>query len=251
MATVNMEDLPEAPATIDPNAKAVVPATTRAVAPYVEDEDAMGEFDRNDRQNAMLVIVAKTGELSNLFTPGDMLLNKEFVIGGVKSPLELVAVAIRKCYQNDLDFDGGDMGDVVDKMIEVTDRGGVLGYRGYDDKESTHFWKPILQTVLLIKKPDGMSPAANSLFPFSIEGVDYGRVGYAARTKTAYNGIAKTLIATKQDKGSVRVDTFRLSVKGETWQPPKGPPRSWMDPMLRVVGPTSETMLEFLKNLPK
>lgn len=241
-----METLPE-----EPKASPVAPSTalvvqpSRALAPsYVSDEDAEGEFDRSDIQNAMLAIVAKTGELSNLFTPGDLLLNKEFVIGGVKSPVDLVAIAIKKRYQNDLDYDGGEMGDVVDKAIEITDRGGLLGYRPYEDKDSTHFWKPILQVLFLIKQPAGLSPAANSLFPFTVEGENYGRIGYTARTKTAYNGIAKVLIGAKQATGSVRLDTYRLSTEGETW---KG--KSWIQPSLRVTGPTSEEMLKFIAAL--
>lgn len=240
-----MEDLPERPAAVTevPSTTLVVPPTN-SLANYVEDEDAEGEFDRSDRVNAMMVIVAKTGELSNIHTPGDFLINKDLVIGGLKNPLNVVAIAIKKRYQNDLDFEGGDMGDTVDKAIEVTNRGGMLGYRPFEDKKSTHFWKPILQVLFFIQKPPNLSPAANALFPFEIEGADYGRFGYTARTKTAYNGIAKPLIGAKQDHGSVRLSSYALSVKGETWQT-----KSWMQPSLKVTGPTSEEMLKFISTL--
>lgn len=254
MATVDMEILPERPAgQVNPIAPGEAPPASqqltvpqsKPLSTFVADEDAEGEFDAQDRQNPMLVIVAKTGELSNLHTPGDMLINKEFVIGGSKAPVELIALAIKKRYQNDLDFDGGEMGDTVDRAIDVTDRGGVLAYRPFDDKASTHFWKPILQVLFLVKKPADLPPSASAFFPFQMDGADWGRVGYTARTKTAYNGIAKTLIMAKQDTGSVRRSLYRLSTKGESWQGPQGL-RSWIQPMLRAAGPTSEAMLEFI-----
>lgn len=213
----------------------------RAPALYVQDDDAEGEFTNDDVDKAYLTIVAKTGELSNLFPPGSMLLNKEYVVGGTQEPIELIAVAIKKGYQNDLDFDGGEIGDTVSKALEVVDRGGEVGYRPFEDKDATHFWKPILQVIFLVKRPATLTPEASVLFPFTIGANDYGVVGYTARTKTAYNGIAKTLIGAKRAKGTVRGSTYRLSTKGETWEK-----RSWIQPSLRVIGSVSEDVTKFI-----
>lgn len=226
----------------------LVPQQDMPPAKYTESDDAEGEFDANDLDRAMLQIVAKTGDLSNIFTSGDILLNKEVVICGITPKgttppisIEVTAVAIKKRYQNDLDIDGGEMGDTVDKATQVLERGGKLGYRPFKEKEATEYWKPILQVVFLIKMPANLSAAGQALFPFVIEGASYALVGYTARAKTAYNGIAKQLIGAKQAKGSVRTTTWNLSTKGENFEN-----KSWIQPLLRAAGPTSEAVLKFI-----
>jgi hypothetical protein len=212
----------------------------RAVVPFVEDNDAVGEFNADDVERAYMTIVSKVGELSNLFTPGEILLNKEFVIGSTKAPLEVIAIAIRKRYQNDLPF-GEEMGEEVNTAMEVLDKGGVMEYRPFADKTSTYYWKPILQVVFLVKKPEGLSPDAATFFPFAIGDSDYAVVGFSARTKTGYNGIAKPLIGLKRAKGNVRCRTWRLTTKGETWED-----RSWIQVSLRSTGDTTKEVLDFL-----
>src|SRR5438876_455496 len=130
---VNMtEAIQEQEPTPNEPTTALVPREERPLSRYVDTTEAQGEFTNSDRERAVMQIVAKVGDLSNTFTPGDILLNKDFVIGGTKNPIELVALGIKKRYQNDLDFDGGEIGDTVDKAIEVVDRGGVLEYRPFD-----------------------------------------------------------------------------------------------------------------------
>lgn len=231
----------EVASTSPADSTAIMPQQSKTLAKYTDDDDSEGEFNQDDINRPMMVIVAKTGALSDLFTPGDLLLNKEFVIGGLKSPIELVPVTMKKRYQNDLDIDGGEMGEVVDKAIQVVDKGGIVGYRPYEDKDASHFWKPILQAVFLIKNPGGLPPEASSLFPFEIDGVEYALVGYSARAKSAYNGIAKSLIQIKSAKGNVRGTTFRLSTKGESWEN-----KSWIQPSLRAIGATSEPVAKFI-----
>lgn len=225
----------------------IVQAQSHAPALYTESVDAEGEFDSSDEDKPMMQITAKTGELSNTFSPGDILLNKEVVICGItpqgKPPLtiNLFAVAIKKRRQNDLDIDGGEMGDAVDTAAEVIERGGVLGYRPYADKAATQYWKPILHVVFLIEMPEGLSPDGQALFPYKIEGKNYSLVGYTARAKTAYNGIAKPLIQAKRAKGTVRTTAWTLSTKGEAFEN-----KSWIQPLLRQAGPTPEGILKFI-----
>ena len=220
-------------------------ATRPDMAPstYVQEDGAEGEFDRNDQDKVYLSIVAKVGELSNLFTPGDFLLNKEYVIGGTKQPIEVIALGIKKRYQNDLDFDPtGEKAETVDTAVEVNARGGEVGYRPRGDKTSTHYWKPILQILFLVKKPANISPDAAMMFPYEIAGNDYAVVGYTARAKTAYNGIAKPLIQARNGKGGVRGMVYQLSVKGETYEG-----TSWMQPKLRSTGQSSAEVLDYVR----
>jgi len=211
---------------------------------YTSDADAEGEFTSDDQQRGRLVIVAKTGRLSNQFTPGDMLLNGEYVIGNTKTGLNVVAVGIKKIYQNDLDYDGGDFGDTVKTAVEIVERGGVLDYRPNGDKESTHYWKPVLQILWLIQRPEGLSADAAALFPFEIEGKEYMEAGYWAASKTAYNAIAKTLIQAKSAKGSVRTVSYKLTTKGEE---NRDGSLTWIQASIRATGPTSHSVLDYLK----
>lgn len=223
---------------------AVVVRPNYAPSTYVSDSDAEGEFTSDDQLRGRLAIVAKVGKLSNIFNPGDMLLNGEYVIGNTKDGLNVVAIGIKKLYQNDLDFDGGDFGETVQKAVQVIEKGGVVDYRPNEDKTSTHYWKPVLQVIWLIEKPEGASADMAALFPFEIEGKDYAEVGYWAASKTAYNAIAKTLIQAKNAKGSVRTVSYRLTTKGES---NRDATLSWIQASIRATGPTSQAILDFIQ----
>lgn len=224
---------------------AVVPATSTAVTAYVADNEVEGEFDASDRERARLTVVAKTGKLSNVFTPGDILLNTEHVIGTVKQPLVVIPVSYKKLYQNDLDFDGGEMGDTVKSATEVLDRGGIVDYRPYEEKKATHYWKKVLQVIFLVQRPENLGPEAASMFPYAVEGNDYALVGFWASARSAYSGIAVPLINSKL-KGSIRRFTYNLSTKGEQ---NRDGSRTWIQTNLRVSGPTSDALTAFLKEI--
>ncbi len=217
--------------------QALVPAT------YVQDSDAEGEFSSSDSIKPTMSIVAKTGDKSDLFAPGSIILNNEFVIGGTKNSVDIAAVIkIKKRYQNDLPYSpGSDFGDVVDHAQEFIDRDGVLGYRPFEDKVSTHYWIPILQILWVVKQPAGLEPDAATLFPFVVGEDNYAIVGYTARTKTAYNGVAKVLIDAKSKRGTVRELAYKLSTKGESWQD-----RSWIQANLRSTGPVDADLAQFM-----
>ncbi len=227
----------------------IVPVETRSPAVFINTEDAEGEFSQDDRLRSYLSIVAKTGKMADIFTPGDIVVNQEFVIGGTKSPIEFVPIRIVKRYQNDVRFDPEEPADIVNSAVEVVQRGGVVGYRPFNDKESTHYWKPILQCLLLVKRPDNVPADVVMLFPFDIGGVSYGVMGYTARTKTAYNGFAKPLIEVKIGRGTVRDFNYRLTTKSESWHDPKtGEDKSWIAVLARSVGPVTEEMAKFLRD---
>jgi hypothetical protein len=226
---------------------AVRPVQALAIPTYVEDTDATGEFSSSDSIRPTLAIVAKVGERSDQFSPGSMILNNEFVIGDTKHPVEIAAVVkIAKLYQNDLPYaPGSDFGEVVDHAVEFVDKGGVLEYRPFDDKISTHFWIPLLRCLFLVKQPADLPPDAATLFPFEINDISYALVGYTARTKTAYNGVAKILIDAKSKRGSVRELAYRLTTKGEAFQD-----RSWVQANLRATGPVDPAVAQFVAELP-
>ncbi len=222
------------------NALTVRPDAT--LANYTSDDEVQGELTQDDQERAYLSIVAKTGEMSNTFTPGDLVLNGEFVIGGPKNPVDLVPIMFEKLYQNDLHRDLKEFGKEVKSAVNVLDLGGIVEYRPSEDKTSRHFWKPIIKALFLVKKPEGVNPAAAMFFPFEVNGEDYGVIGYTARTKTAYNGIAIPLASVKRAGKSIRAKVYRLSTKGETWED-----KSWIQPALRAIGETPAEILDFIK----
>lgn len=237
------ETQPEVPSTPSTDSTVAVRPGLAPAAPFVEGEDASGEFDNSDVEKLYLTIVAKTGKLSNEFTPGDLLLNKEFVIGGTKSPITVVPMGLRKLYQNDLDFESNDeTGDIVSKQVDVLNRGGIVDYRPHNDKVSTHYWKKIANIPLLIELPADVSAEVEANFLYEIEGKLYAVVGYTARTKSAYNGIAKPVNQALKKFGIVRTKTYTLSVKGEDFDG-----KSWMQPNMRVSGNTSDAVQEFIR----
>jgi hypothetical protein len=226
---------------------------------YVQSNEFQGEIDPEETLRPTLGIVPKVGRLADLFTPGDLLLDNEFVIGGSKSPIELIPVAAKKRYQNDIAKNEDDeYGDLVDSMTEVIERGGIKGYRPFDDKEATEFWKPVLQAVFLVKRGENLTAEAGMQFPYQVGDSYYAFVRYTARNKSAYGNVAKPgiglalLDAQKRAmsvKGSVRDMTYRLSTKGVTWQPPRGESRSWIEPSLRAIGKTSDELKQFIRDI--
>jgi hypothetical protein len=151
-------------------------------------------------------------------------------------------IKIKKRYQNDLPFaPGSDFGDVVDHASDFVEKGGVLEYRPFEDKISTHYWMPLLQILWLVKQPADLPPDAATLFPFELGGSNYAIVGYTARTKTAYNGVAKILIDAKSKRGTVRELAYRLTTKGESWQD-----RSWIQANVRATGPVDPEIRKFI-----
>lgn len=240
---------PEEPTTanaVPSTSSAIVTRQSQAPALYTQSESAEGEFDSGDMEKARLSIVAATGKLAAEFTPGDMLLNGEYVIGDKKSPLIVVPVGIRKLYQNDLDFDGGEMGETVRTAAEVAERGGVVGYRPYAEKDATHYWKKVAQIVFAIQKPKAITPAAEGLFLFDAAGESYALASFWASSKTAYSGIAVPLVMAFQAKKTVRLNTYTLSTKGQSTTDGK---RSWIQASLRASGTTPQDVQNMLAEI--
>ena len=249
--------MPEQPQT-DSTSTAVVVRPNQAPVLYVNSEEFRGEIDPNEKSRPRLGIVAKTGKLSDMFTPGDFLLNSEYVIGGTRSPIEVVPVIAEKLYQNDIAKNEDDeYGDIVETRVEITKRGGTFERRPFNDKFSTHYWMPIVRAVFLIKKPEGVSNEAAFMFPYKIGDSSYVFATYTARNKSAYGnqvkrGIGLALLdavdMARLSNGSIRDLIYKLSTSGETYTSPKGDQRAWIQPTLRACGSTSAEVKEFIKN---
>lgn len=195
--------VPAAPAAAAPHVTPALAGTALAVAPaagavvehrapasYGDDSDDVGVEDINLPR---LNIVQKVGDLSNQFTEGDIVLNKESVI--LKSPktdksnkgLRIVVCGFRKDRYAEKTV-GGAKGDIVDSEAEVFAKGATT-----DWNESKATGKKLYQTLaeclVLIEKPDDVDDPAFSYF---VEGKAYALAVWAQKG-TAYTNGTKIL----------------------------------------------------------
>lgn len=225
--------------TINPqDEKALVPAQPTALSTtFYQDADAEGEINQSDVRIPRLNVVAKVGELSNVFTPGDLVLNKETKLVAKEQPIIVTPVKIRKTYQEDTEF-GEDMGRTAKTLAEVQAFGGQI-----DDREGEKFWIPVADIIFLVKKPANASPDADALFYEEIGGEQYLLAAYTAR-KSAYTAVAKPIFRAKLQSGTVKGLNYELSVKLRTYEG-----NTWFAPNLRPAGKPSEALATYLSSV--
>lgn len=159
---------PQALAPVRPAAGAVV--EYRGPATYGDDSDRVGVKDINMPR---LNIVQKVGELSNIFTPGDIVLNKESVI--YKSPktdpvskeiipqsppLEIVILGFRPDRWVEKTV-GGQMGDIVDSPEQVVAAGGTIDFNESEQTGKT-LYQQLAEALVLVRQPEGVTDPAFS-----------------------------------------------------------------------------------------
>jgi len=153
-------------------------------------EGLTGEFSSQDIKLPTLNIVHGVGPLSEEFTPGSLVYNKELVLvegspKGTTDPVELVVVAARKQYQENLEWGSEAIPALVDTMEEVKAMGGTTAW-GADGEEPS--WVPILRCLLLIEgNPD------NPGFDYCIEDKYYAPAMWTLKG-AAYNRAGKNII---------------------------------------------------------
>jgi len=82
------------------------PEETGIVAPgQFSDSGLEGEWDTSDLRTPYFSLVAKTGSLSDSFTPGSFVFNKEIEVGDGKDPAFITVLDAKKYYIEDIEFD--------------------------------------------------------------------------------------------------------------------------------------------------
>jgi len=224
-----------APQTEEPT-KEIVPAASSAPAvinPVGPTDDLAGEISRSDVRLPRLNLVARTGDLAELFDPGSFVLNKEIKLSkGGEDLLHMVVVRLQKQYQEALPFGDPETPRVCNTAEEVRELGGTITYG-----KGPGIFSEIAHMELLIRKPESLPNEAEGHFFFESEGTWYTHCVYTVGG-TAYSGVAKPIISARanhlRDSGLIG----GLWTLGSVLKKANG--NAWFTPVLKTAGKTSE-----------
>ena len=193
-----------------------------------------GEIESDDIVIPRLNLVQNVGNLNELFTAGELVLNKEVVL---PAPLELTILSARKQFVQNLDFDSGEKPQVFNTLEEVHAAGGTIEWVG-NQKPS---YVPVLHVNLVFKAPAGLDYA----LPLEYNGDAYGLAVWTLRG-VAYTRAGKNILTAA--KFSLRDGLFNgkweLTSKRE-----KFGRNSVFVPVLRNVGRNTPDFVDFLRTI--
>jgi len=226
-----------APAVVEQ--KQIVPV---AVVNTSDVDDLEGEIGRNDVRLPRLNLVARTGDLAELFAPGSYVLNKEVKLskGTGDDFLTIVVLRLRKQYQESLPYGDPTPARVYDTAEEVRANGGTVAYG-----KGAGIFGEIAHMELLIQAPENVSEEADGHFFFEADGVRYTHCAFTVGA-TAYSAVAKPII-------SARMNHLRdTGLAGGKWALgsvlKKANGNSWYIPTIKTDGMTTEKFREDVKN---
>ena len=125
----------------------------------------VGDIDSSDINMPRLNIVQGVGSLSELFSPGQVVMNQEIVLSNGTTPIELTVLAARKQFVENLAYDAESRPRVFDTLDEVHAAGGSINWIG----NMRPSFVPVLHVNVLIKAPQGVEGS----FPIHYNGEDY------------------------------------------------------------------------------
>ena len=177
---------PVTPVTVVPDSSNEPDEGTLAMLPTMPLE---GEFLPQDFVLPRLNLVQSVGPLSELFTPGAVVYNKEATLSDGASPVSLTVMRIRKQYQEYVPYGGDESPRVFDTLDEVRAAGGWIDWR---ENQRPPF-SPILSALVLVKSPFPDHP----MFPHRHGDATYGLALWTLRS-TAFTRAGKTIITASQ-----------------------------------------------------
>ena len=218
----------------------IVPAQSKAVAVIPSADNGIeGEVSRNDIKLPRINLVQKVGDLSNLFTPGVFLFNKEVILSNGKTPFEVTVLRLRKQYQQDLPYGSEELPQTYDTADEVLANGGSLKWG--DD----NYFKEIAHVQVVMEKPSDCPPELEGLFPYSFQDKDYG-VAIWTLTGSAFTSAGKTLITAAYTLLKAGLHTGKFAVTAEI---KKNAKNSWYAPLFKFAGKHSPEAVEFFGSI--
>lgn len=181
----------------------------RSQGTFCDDEN----IDPGDLVIPRLNIVQKVGEMSNIHTPGSIVLDGRLVLADApkasdkSKPVEVIVLGLRpKQYVEKVE--GGLRGNLFNTPEEVVAKGGTLDYT-----ESKALNKPLYQTLVtalcFVAQPEGVDAAS---FPYEFDGKRYALSLYSMKG-TSYTNAAKPLM-TARKIGHLRTTGYR----GGAWK---------------------------------
>lgn len=218
----------------------------RSVAVAPQHSDVKGEFSHKDLQMPRLNIVAKTGELSELFTPGSVVINKEVAIYDSANkdaePVRVIVLDLEKKYERVNEMGSDEDYEVVDSFEQVKERGGKLVYgKKQADEARSDGQVPFAEIAIikvLVEAPKGLNEDALALFPFEVGDHAYAPALWTVRS-TAYK-VAKLLFTARSThlRDGFRYGVWTLATKKE-----QNGQLIWFEPVFKTAGKTSEDVV--------
>lgn len=203
--------------------------------------DMDGEYSSGDLRLPRINIVQKVGDLADAFDSGAIILNKEVTLTDGDTPLEVIALRMKKQFQESLPWGSEGMPRVFDSSAEVREAGGSVTYG-----KGAGIFGEIAHIEFLIKAPAGLDEDALVYFTEEVDGALWARAIYTAAA-TAYSGAAKPLITARMTHLK---DTGLQGGKWElTTKLNKGAKNSWYTPLLKSAGMLSPAAREQVAGL--
>jgi hypothetical protein len=225
--------------------KEVAVRSETAVAVVGEDptKGIYGEWGVEDIRLPRLNLVNKVGDLSNTFTPGTYVIDKETEINKIDPqnknlsiPLRVIPVRLKAEYQESLPYDPDVRPRVFKTAEEVRLHGGVVAYVRGEGK-----FAKVGHIEFLIEAPADLSEESSSPFFYSIGDRKYARVLYTA-SSTAYAETASILYNDVRVGHLAKVGLgggfYLLGAKIKT-----GDKGTWWIPSLKTAGEVSSDAL--------
>jgi hypothetical protein len=213
---------------------AVATRTTRALAPMAASSGIVGEWDSGDVKFPALKIVQGSGQLSQQFNSGTLILGDEELLPppDLKNPkpehtFRFVPVTLEKQFRENLSQEeaaSGAMPRVVSSLAEVEALGGTTQWIG-DQKPS---WGPSARILLLVERPENLPGSGTDHPGFVLElgGKLYApAVYYAAGTswtnfaKPLFNAALTSLMIPERDEAGNIVKTPTGVIRRQPYLP--------------------------------
>ena len=169
------------------------PADT-AVAIPAGDGGFTGSMDKSDIVIPRLSVVQKVGDLSELFPPGTVVLNKRLVLANIGEALTITVVRARKYFMEALPFGDERRPRMFDDHHAVAAAGLSVVPKWQSGVDPTA--KPVLDCVIAIHGKPGNDTAPE--FAMNHDGQRYALALWSIGSPSAYNSVAKALLSAKQ-----------------------------------------------------
>lgn len=178
--------LPANPTNIPPTGTAAAPAPAPAANLPARPNAFGGDDDEDDMTPGDLVlprlnIVQKVGEMSNIFRPGDIVLDASLVLVDAgkeltpSAPIRIVVLGLQKTYFAEK-LEGGARGKTYQSEAEVVADGGTLDWN--EAKRGKQLYQRVCTGMVLVEKPEALKAEK---FPHVIGGKHYALALYTMK----------------------------------------------------------------------
>ena len=205
----------------------------------------VGEWTAADIRLPRLNLVNKSGDLSNNFTPGCWVIQKEHQISNVTKdnkekgePITVIGARMAKQYQENIPYDERETTPtrVLDTAAEVrAEKGFISRKRGVGN------FSEIAHIEFFVQAPEGLSEDAAALFFYTFGDHKYARVIYTA-SSSSFSAVAVTMAS------ALKGHLAKTGLIGGFWHLgsvlTKDTKNSWWSPTLRSAGLVEDSVRE-------